>query len=155
MAKRTKKYNPTAQLMKRTPDIIANTGIYELPGDKCEFISFNNKHYDPKELMKVYTKPRQMWTIALLVFRINKRGKKCLSVDHAQPPFKCVADLMTASVKQKHMDLVARTDEAEIICTGWLAIPRDEFISSVKLVDLFDRIGVWDRFGHNSDYVVK
>lgn len=72
MKKRNKKRNPIKMLSKLTPDIIANTGIYELPESKSEFISFNNKQYNPRSLMRVYLNTKQLWTVALIVFKINK-----------------------------------------------------------------------------------
>lgn len=134
------KHNPVKRLLRITPGVLAETGIYQIAGDKNQVIHFGRTRYNPRDVVTIFTRPRNEWTIALMVFRKGMR----LSVDHAQPDGKCLSELMTASVKEKHKALVARTDPDEITRTGWLAIPRNEFISSVILTDIFEKLGAWD-----------
>ena len=147
--------NHNKRVMKMTPDIVANTGIYELPGEKSEFISFNDKRYNPKTLMKVYLNPKQFWTVALIVFKINKQGQKAIEVNHVSPPEPCKADLIGDSVKEEHQKMINKCDEKEFLCAGYLSIPRDEILSSKVLTDLFDKLGVWRDYVTNNGYVLK
>lgn len=155
MKKRNKKRNPIKMLSKLTPDIIANTGIYELPESKSEFIAFDNKQYNPRSLMRVYLNTKQLWTVALIVFKINKQGHKEVTVHHVQPAEPCKADLIADSVKVEHQKLISKTDGKEFVCAGYLAIPRDEFLSGKLITDIFDKIGVWRDYVTNNGYKLK
>ena len=152
MNKRNKKYNGTAKLIAQTDDIIKYTGIYQLPMMKCEFVSFGNHRFHPKALSHVYCNQEHRWTVALLVFKINARGLKVVSVEYASPPSKCTNDAIAKSVEEKHNLMIAKCDHKEFVCAGWLAIPRYEEIDNKIIMDMFDKLGVWDDYITDNGY---
>jgi len=150
--KRIKKRDCTKLIKIQTPQIIDGTGIYELPESNSEFISFDNVQYNHKSLMRVYCNIKHKWTVALIVFKINSQGFKAIEVEHVQPPHPCLADEIADSVSELHNKMIGKCPENEYLAAGYLAIPRDEFLSSKAITDLFDKIGVWEMYITNNGY---
>lgn len=156
MKKRTKKRD-TSKLAKiafknQAPNVIANTAIYQLPGGKSEFLSLDNNHYSIDALRRVYCDMRHKWTVALLVFKVSERGLKCFEVEHVSPPQACMNDAIADSVEVVHNKMINKCDKKEFVAGGWLAIPRDEILSNVKLMEIFDGLGVWNDYITDNGY---
>jgi hypothetical protein len=148
---RTKKYNPVKRLQKNPHGLVANTAIYQLPEEMCNFIhvpscSIISAKFDLKALAKVYTNVKFDWVVALVIFRIDSRGDKALDVHHVAPPQACKADLIAESVKAKHLAMIDKADPQEYIAAGWLAIPKEEYLPSTFLYELFNKLGVWENY---------
>lgn len=160
MAKRKiKKYNPLKHEQLNPEKVVENTGIYQLPNNKCEFINTatgdfilnSNKNTvggvsKSRRLSMVYTQAKFNWTVALLVFTITPKGEKALKVTHVAPPFACKADLIADSIKEQHEKMYNKVNPKEFIAAGWLAIPREEYLSNVTLFNIFDKAKVWDTY---------
>ena len=161
MKKRTKKYNPNKQSQKDPDGMMENKAIFQLPNRTCSFIDTTTmKIIKPLKgqvltpLANAFTHTEREWTVAAIVFRINSRGEKAIDVHHLVPPFPCKADQIADSVKEKHMSMVDKTPQKEFLATGWLASPRVEYHSSVKLIELFDKVGVWKTYVTHNGYVL-
>ena len=158
MKKRNKKHNPQKlkKLMfdSQAPDIIANSAIYQLPNNKCEFLSLNNKPMNISALRRVYCDMPHRWTVALLVFKVNESGSKTFEVQHVSPPAKCRNEEIAESVEAIHNKMMQKCDKKEFVCAGYLAIPRDEIISNTKLMEIFEGLGVWRDYITDNGHVL-
>ena len=158
MKKRNKKRD-TSKLKKalfnrQAPDIIANSAIYQLPGGKCEFLSLNNKHMNIDALRRVYCDMPHRWSVMVIVFSIKPNGAKGVEVHHLRPPFEVMADQIAESVEEKHNEMIMKCPVDEFLCPAWVAVPRDEIMSSVKIEEIFDGLGVWDDYITDNGYVL-
>lgn len=162
MKKRTKKYNPDKAYQKDPHGTVEDIAIFQLPGQFCSFVNMKTLQLiRPRKgriltpLLRTFTRAEYEWTVAAIVFRINDKGEKALDVHHLAPPFPCKADQIADAVKDKHYEMINKTPTEEFICAGWLATPRDEYHSSVVLLNLFDSLGVWEEYVTNNGNKLK
>ena len=157
MKKRNKKYNPDKYYQADPASLVKDIAIFQLPEHKCNFVNTKTmslimapKGHTLTPLAKVFTQAKFNWTIAIIVFRITDKGEKAIDVQHLCPPVACKADDVSDAVKEKHEAMMHKTPDAEFLCGGWLASPTEVYHSSVKLVELFDKMGVWDNYITNN-----
>ena len=91
----------------------------------------------------MYIDEPHKWSVMVIVFKILESGAKEVKVNHLSPPCEVYADQIAQSVEDEHNKMIEQCPEKEFLCPAWLAIPRDEVISTVKIEELFDKLGVW------------
>jgi hypothetical protein len=157
-----KKYNPNKNLQRLDPDkVVANTAIFQLPEQKNQFFHvptgkiLSGKYVNLKALARVYTNVKFNWVVALVVFKVDSKGDKAMDVHHVAPPMACKADWIEDSVHDIHHEMINKIDDREYLCAGYVAVPREEYLSSADLFKMFDRFGIWEQYITNKGYVLN
>ena len=65
-----------------------------------------------------------------------------------------MADQIAESVEEKHNEMIMKCPVDEFLCPAWVAVPRDEIMSSVKIEEIFDGLGVWDDYITDNGYIL-
>ena len=147
MRPKSKKYNPnkikTLEFKKKKPNILDHSAIYQIADNDTGFLSLNNTVMDTDALRRLYLGAAYQWSVMIIVFSVKPSGSKGVAVNHLRPPFKVTPEEMAASVIEEHNKMIMKCPPDEFLCPAWLAVPRDELISSVEIEQIFNALGVW------------
>ena len=155
-AKKARNANKLTEVFykKERTEILKSSAIYQLPGGKCEFLSLEDKAFSSKSLQRVYIDEPHKWSVMIIVFKVLESGAKAIDVEHLTPPFSVYADQISDSVEARHDIMINKCDAKEFLCPAWIAMPRDEIMSTVKIHELFEKLGVWKDYVTDNGHVL-
>jgi len=143
-----KRYNPH-KVNKRIADVaLTDLCVVWCNGNK-DVVAFNYK--TTKEILigestvMAMDRVRFNWLTYCAVFFREKNGKEKIKIAEVPAPYECFHHQLLDSLNEAHLNFVNEFDSIrDLICgVGWVAIPKDEFLSEETLDQLFRARGAF------------